>query len=276
MVKYNIIVPIITEKFDFKNVKAKLKAFFTELELEYNVLFILSKNYKKTKNLTNVKGFKIIKTDMININDLITQGFKETEIGNVIVLGQEEFDNYNILKKMLEKHRQGADVVLINKNKKSGFFKHLFNGVFEQIYYYYLKFFGIQKDYLASNTIQLFTKNVVDVIKTLPNKNAYLRNFNTFVGFKVKVLALEEKNDYKVLKHINLKQRNIIFGVALFVISFVSLMLIAFFNKFMLSFSNGITYYLLTLIAIATMFFFSGYFVFKEIVEQRMNSKSLK
>ena len=67
--------------------------------------------------------------------------------------------------------KKSVDNIVLYKNtyKKSKIKKYLFN-LLIKAYHSYLKFLGLQKDLICSNTFQYFNQDAVKVIKSLNDK----------------------------------------------------------------------------------------------------------
>lgn len=129
-------------------------------------------------------------------NDCVTDGFAKADGNCVIVADLNDLNYKDYLLKLLVEWENKAQIVLIKKEKeKQNLFQKIgsfFGAIFRKIGDLLIGLSGLNKDFRAMRTFQLFSDNVAQVIKEFPQKNYYLRNFDCWVDFRVTVLYTKE------------------------------------------------------------------------------------
>jgi hypothetical protein len=270
MNKINIIIPITNKEFSLTKKTSELKSFLQNQDLQFTVIFVANKGFD-AKDYKNTQQFKLVLSNLSKKNQLIPVAFEECDNGGVIVLDATESDYINSLENILSlKTKKNLVYTNIKYDTKSSFQKYIFK-MFKKVYRFYLRFFGLKKDLLYKNTSQYFNEDVVQVIKSLPEKNAYLRNFDTFTGYEIKTINKSSKNPVKALelisfKDVGVKLALICTGLALL---FIVATLIA--TNAILAIEYGMGYYFLILIVAGLVGFLSEYVLVKHIIKNRAN-----
>jgi hypothetical protein len=268
MQKINLIVPIDEKELNLVKKRKELKVALKGYQAEFEVFFIANYKFKKPKYYRNLQGYSLVKTSLKTVNELIKKGFEDLKEGSVIVLDIQS-DNYiRVLKKILENKTEN-NIVLYKPIHKKNKFKTYFKKLFVKFYYAYLKFWGLEKDLLCNNTNQYFNEDVVKVIKSLNKKNAYLRNFEVFTGYEVKIIKEEVEKTVKLEKLVSLKNNYCLIGVIAFSLGLLFAIITLVFTNLILAINNGITYYFSLLIVAAVTMFLSGYSIVKDIIKKR-------
>lgn len=275
MANFLVLMPVTNKSFDFKKATKSLKVALQERRDDFEVLFLCSSEVKKPEKHRNAKGFKLVETDVLTENDLINEGFKMAKDEHVMVLGQNYINNLNVISDMYNAYLENNDIVYVTNNFEDNGVKKFFKRVFRRIYNYYLRFFNLGKDRFCLNNVQLFKNRVVKLIKTMPNKNTYLRNFDSLVGYKVKVLGLNNVEKFSLTKTVK-KTLHFIIGVTMSILALVSLILVAVFNGEITSLYGSLSYYVLILVIIAGLTFVGSFLMVKDIIKLRANIKKVK
>ncbi len=166
-------------------------------------------------------------------NDCITDGFEKANGNCVIVADLNDLNYKDYLLKLLVEWENKAQIVLIKKEKeKQNFFQKIgnfFGKIFRKLGDLLVGVAGLNKDFRAMRTFQLFADNVVEVIKEFPQKNYYLRNFDCWVDFRVTVLYSNEI--LKVKNHEKVFNKNLFFGCTSLLLSLAMLFVLIFTSK---------------------------------------------
>ena len=120
---------------------------------------------------------------------------------------------------------------------------------------------------------QLFSENVVEVIKEFPEKNCYLRNFDCWVDFRVTILWTEKIK--KVKRHEKVWTGNFITFWCSFAI-FLGLLFTVIFTNKLVDISKRPTYILLGIGLMIVAFIFAIYNLYKWFIFRKTKIKSLK
>lgn len=183
--KYSVIIPI--EKNDFfDNAIMSLKPFCRKYK-DSELIFVLSTNvncdfFKKNKK------YKAIVIDKFTINNAIEAAIPYVNGDNLLIADQLVNDDkiYLQLADSLE-----ADNMIVNTRKKGKCFK------LKTIYYdavnFFNKVFISKEDAFANQTLQCIGKDILDVIKKLPQRVNVIKNCLNIAGCEYKTIDYKEK-----------------------------------------------------------------------------------
>ena len=216
MKKVSIISPIYENIFRLPEVSRELVTFFKD---KYD--FEIFCYYKGTlpKDLIEDYRFNFLKIENNqNFNECIVDGFDRVD-GDCVIIADINNTNYmDYITKLLVEWEAKAQIVLVKKNIKSGFWgkiKQFFVNIGNKITDMLLSFAGLNCDLHAYKNFQLFSKEVVQVIKSFPQKNYYLRNFDCWVDYRVSIIYSNDK------VHVKNKIKNFTNDLIYCLISFV-------------------------------------------------------
>ena len=179
-------------------------------------------------------------------NDCITDAFAKVNGNCVIVANLDDVNYKEYITKLLVEWENKAQIVLLKKEeKKRNIFQkigHMFVRCFQKLSDFVLGMFNLSKDFRAMRTWQLFSDNVVEVIKEFPEKNYYLRNFDCWVDFRVSVLRTSSK--VKVKQHEKKLNKNFAFS-AISTVMFLGLLFAVIFTAGLIDESKRSMYVLI-------------------------------
>ena len=134
---------------------------------------------------------------------------------------------------------------------------------------------GLNKDFRAMRTFQLFSENVVEVIKEFPEKNYYLRNFDCWVDYRVTVLYVNSVQ--KVKRHEKVTNINFVMYVVAFSL-FVALLFSTIFTAKLIAEASRSMYVLIAVALMIAFVSFGLYNLYKWFifVKTRLTSNSKK
>ena len=162
-------------------------------------------------------------------DDCVTDGFSKVD-GDCVIVADVNNENYlEYLQNLLKEWENNAEIVLVKEEKKKlnfiqkvgKFFVNLFNKTEDAI----LSFSGLYKDTRVMKTFQLFTKNVAELIKEFPEKNYYMRNFDSWGDYRVAILRTKEV--IKVERHDKVWTNDLIWAVSSFGVSLVLILVLS-------------------------------------------------
>jgi len=202
MIKVSLVVPVYNEQNSLEEVIEKYITDLTEAIKEfkgtYEFIIVNDASNDDTLNILS-KAFK--KHTAIKILNLAERSGKQAAItagmdaaeGDVIIIADVDLLNpVGILKQMLLYYFQGHQIVYAYREKIKG----------ETFKYNLTKFlvniattaFSVEGEFLGKAQLQVFSRDVADVIVSIPNKNKYLRHMNTWTGYEI--LKVEYPSEY--------------------------------------------------------------------------------
>lgn len=199
----------------FKNINVKsffdkfLKSsFFSEHKDLTIITYIEESNTKELSNLKllaqNNPCFQVFTTNTsFSYNDAFFNFLKSKTSFDLLLLGDVNIPNIDLIfNKCLEKHNLGANIVFVQKKKKG--FKNFISKTNKTLYNFFVKLYTSNEDECNISSLGLIDKDLLDVLKELPNKSCFLKNTNSFKGFKSKTIYIEDniktyKENFKVM-----------------------------------------------------------------------------
>jgi len=268
MEKINIIIPIIepTENvLEKQKILLKLIKKYENETKTFSLLFVLSSNIEKPKNYKKAPNTELIISKLATKNDLITDAFNKIEEGSTIILDTTYCEN--ILAKLLTEATKENVVRTQCEKKKENKIVAFLKKIIIFIYEKYLNFFGLEKDLLCYNGCQYFNENATQIIKSMPERNAYLRNYDALIGFDKKVITTPLKKE-KVLKG---KDFSVKICFTSFILGFLFMISTLVLTALILSLNSGLLFYLALIFISAVLIFLSSYMLVKISLKERAN-----
>lgn len=188
--KITVIFPIQKNNIKIEDCLAKLQPFLKK-HSETDTIFVVNENYdiSATKKIKTAKTLVIKK---VTVNDAVEVALPYIK-GEVLLIADTKIDCCQIFEKMLEKHKQGYDI--INSRRNTNGFCEFFNKFGRFVSNIFFKMYVDKQDFFANPTVQLLGKNVVDIMKEIPYRSGLLRNCNRLAGMKYSAIRIDEKTD---------------------------------------------------------------------------------
>lgn len=199
--KGSIVIPIYNEE-------VVLESFFKKLyinvvgakELEFVFVDDGSSDYSYRilkKLASEYENIKLISLDKNYGKQVaITAGMKEAEGDFVIICPVTPYNPEIAINEAIKKWQEGYDIVraIKSQTKKQNTFQRVKQSVFDVI----LKFFNLKEKVLPISVIELYDRDVVDVLNALENKNMLLRNLDSWVDYSLYMFKYNPGNVQKL------------------------------------------------------------------------------
>ena len=211
------------------------------------------KNLQKIKKIAKKHQFFMIFTSkkQFSYNSALKSALDYFD-GDVLLLGDLKTKNIQfIFEKCLEKHKKGAKVVNVKKANQS-----IFARIWQKIYGGFTKLFTNKKDDGALLSLGLIDKDVLDIMKSIPDKAIFIKNVDYNYNLPLSTLyidknvAIYKENFFK--KTFALKM--LFVSSALFVFNLLLLVLLNLFLKDMVVFNCiaiSVEFLLLVLVSVS-------------------------
>ena len=185
---YSVVVPLYNEELVIDESYKRLKKIMDATSEGYEIIFVNDGSRDRTREKTE----KICSTDknikLVNFSrnfghqPAITAGMRVSEGEAVIVIDADLQDPPEVIPEMIEKWKQGYDVVYGKRAKREGesFFKKLTAGVFYRL----LKSMTSIDIPVDTGDFRLIDRKVCDVLNSLPEKNRYVRGLVSWIGYR--------------------------------------------------------------------------------------------
>lgn len=190
-VKYSVVVPAYNEESLIEESYRRLKKVMDSINEPYELIFVNDGSFDRTLEILmriceNDKNVKLISFSRnFGHQTAITAGMDNAKGDAVIVIDADLQDPPEVILKMIEKWKEGYDVVYGRRAQRNGesFFK-LFTA---KAFYRLLK--GLTNVDIPVDTgdFRLIDRKVCDVMnsmKSIKEKNRYIRGLISWVGFK--------------------------------------------------------------------------------------------
>jgi len=185
---YSLVVPLYNEEQVINESYKRLKKIMDSCNESYEIIFVNDGSKDNTEKLAD----EICKNDsnikLLNFSrnfghqPAITAGMELSTGSAVIVIDADLQDPPEVILKMMEKWREGYDVVYGKRTQRNGetFFKKFTAKMFYKTLNK-LTDVNIPKD---TGDFRLIDRKVCNVLSSLPEKNRYVRGLVSWLGFK--------------------------------------------------------------------------------------------
>ncbi|GAA0076684.1 glycosyltransferase family 2 protein [Clostridium sp. CTA-5] len=185
---YSVIVPLYNEEIVIDESYKRLKKVMDCTNEEYEIVFVNDGSKDKTREKTEKICKKDGKIKLINFSRnfghqaAITAGMDLALGEAVIVIDADLQDPPEVILKMIEKWKEGYEVVYGKRIKREG--ETFFKKFTAKIYYRLLKSMTSVDVPVDTGDFRLIDRKVCDALIALPEKNRYVRGLVSWVGYK--------------------------------------------------------------------------------------------
>jgi len=186
-IAYSIILPIYNEEECLDELLSRIINVMSGLSKAYEIICVDDGSTDKSWDIINklneeksfVKGIKFLRN--FGHQAAISAGIKDSSGEIIAVLDSDGQDPPEILPDMFKKCSQGYDVVYaVRKNRKENFLKRIGYKCFYRFYKLIVPF-DVPLD---SGDFSVFTRNVADFLRSLPERNQFIRGLRSWYGGK--------------------------------------------------------------------------------------------
>ena len=186
--KYSIIIPVFNEQEAIPLFYEAVVPVMDKLNEPYELIFVNDGSRDNTLQVLRELSKKDDRVKVLSFSRNFGQqaaifcGFEHSEGDAVIPIDVDLQDPVEVIPKMIEKWKEGYDIVHGKRTKRKGesFFKKATSAI-------YLKFIkGISGLNIPKNVgeFKLFDRKVIDVMVNMDEHDRYLRGLSAWVGFK--------------------------------------------------------------------------------------------
>ena len=187
-VVYSIIVPLYNEELVIYESYRRLKKVMDCANENYEIIFVNDGSRDKTRDKVEEICESDEKIKLINFSRnfghqaAITAGMDLALGDAVVVIDADLQDPPEVILKMIEKWKEGYEVVYGKRIKREG--ETLFKKATAKMYYRLLKSMTSVDVPVDTGDFRLIDRKVCDAIISLPEKNRYVRGLVSWVGYK--------------------------------------------------------------------------------------------
>lgn len=188
MVRYSIVVPVYNEELIISETYRRLKEVMDQTNEDYELIFVNDGSKDSSHDLI----YSICKKDKrVKLLDFsrnfghqiaISAGLDNASGNAVVVIDADMQDPPEVILQMIEKWKEGYDVVYGTRIKREG--EPILRRLAIKVFYRLMKKLTNYDIPVDVGDFRLIDKKVCNIIRSLPEKNRYLRGLVSWVGFK--------------------------------------------------------------------------------------------
>ena len=175
------------------------------LKINYGITYITNSNYSHLNDIKkivaqNEKHFLIVLSENTNRLSQLYVGLDTTSVSdNALVIDADT--NLELIKQMLEKHKEGFENIYVKKKENAAF--SFFETIGKAIYSVGVKMLKKPADMCRDSEVMLLNRNAVNAIVSTPQAAKQLLISNLLTNGKTQTVALPTIHDAPKTKHPN-------------------------------------------------------------------------
>ena len=188
MIKYSIVVPLYNEELVIAETHKRLSSVMKSTGEEYEIVFVNDGSRDKTQELAK----EIMQNDpnvcLINFSrnfghqTAITAGMDNARGQAIVVIDADLQDPPEVILDMIAKWKEGYDVVYGRRSMREG--ETAFKKVTAKVFYRFLSSLTSIDIPTDTGDFRLIDRKVCDAMKSIKEKNRYVRGLISWLGFK--------------------------------------------------------------------------------------------
>ncbi len=188
MIRYSIIVPLYNEEEVVCETHKRLSAVMSSTGEEYEIVYVNDGSRDNTEKLVKEIMASDKHTCLINFSrnfghqTAISAGMDNARGQAIVVIDADLQDPPEVILEMIAKWKEGYDVVYGKRSAREG--ETAFKKVTAKIFYRFLSSMTTIDIPNDTGDFRLIDRKVCDAMKTLNEKNRYVRGLVSWVGFK--------------------------------------------------------------------------------------------
>ena len=184
----SVIVPVYNEKENIPTLHDRLCEFFSAKDYNFELIFV--DDGSKDNSLDLIRQFHA-QDNRVKYLSLarnfghqiaITSGINFAQGNAVVVMDADLQDPPELIPEMIEKWQQGFQIVYAQRVARKG--ENFIKISFAFLFYRIIKFLSEIDIPIDTGDFCLMDKKVVDILKTMPERNRYVRGLRAWVGFR--------------------------------------------------------------------------------------------
>lgn len=188
MIKYSVIVPLYNEQEVIGETYKRLSAVMKETDEAYEIIFVNDGSRDNTEKIAREIAAGDSSVRLINFSRnfghqiAITAGMDNAAGQAVVVIDADLQDPPGLILEMIEKWKQGYDVVYGKRSVREG--ETAFKKITAKLFYRFLSSLTNIEIPNDAGDFRLIDRKVLDAMKSIKEKNRYIRGLVSWVGFK--------------------------------------------------------------------------------------------
>lgn len=195
----SVIVPCYNEQEVIEQTHKRLTSVLTKLDTKYEIIYVSDGSCDGTNDLLekiyNENNRDTVKTILFSRNFghqiAVTAGVDNAKGAAIILIDADLQDPPELIPEMIEKWKEGYQVVFCQRRIRTGESK--FKLLTAKYFYKILTYLSDVEIPADTGDFRLIDRKVVDVIKSMPEKDRFIRGMVAWAGFKQFALQYERE-----------------------------------------------------------------------------------
>lgn len=185
---YSLVIPLYNEEQVIHECIKRVTNVMGNKSFDYEVIFVNDGSKDSTEEIVKQYCEKDEHLKLITFSrnfghqTAITAGMDNSSGDAVVVMDADLQDPPEVILDLIAKFEEGYDVVYAIRSKRKG--ESLFKKVTAKIFYRYMRSMSDVDIPIDTGDFRLISRQVCDVLKTLTERNRYVRGLVSWVGFK--------------------------------------------------------------------------------------------
>ena len=185
---YSLVIPLYNEEQVIHECIKRVTNVMGNKSFDYEVIFVNDGSKDSTEEIVKQYCEKDDHLKLITFSrnfghqTAITAGVGNSSGDAVVVMDADLQDPPEVILDLIAKFEEGYDVVYAIRSKRKG--ESLFKKVTAKIFYRYMRSMSDVDIPIDTGDFRLISRQVCDVLKTLTERNRYVRGLVSWVGFK--------------------------------------------------------------------------------------------
>ncbi len=199
-VKISIVVPVFNEETNVYEMHRRCSESLGTLATDYEVIFVDDGSTDHTlENLREIAG----EDDKVKVLSLsrnfghqlaVTAGLEHATGDATVVIDGDLQDPPEVIPRMIEKWKEGYDVVYAKRVSREG--EGIYKRVTAFLFYRILRLLTTTDVPVDTGDFRLMDRNVVETLKNMGERNRFLRGLVSWVGFKQTGIEFERRERF--------------------------------------------------------------------------------
>ena len=188
MIRYSVVIPAYNEELVIGECYQRLTEVMESTAKEYELIFINDGSRDTTPELLNKMAKRDSRVKVIHFSrnfghqTAVSAGMDYAAGQAVIIIDADLQDPPEVILKMIEKWKQGYDVVYGKRLQRRG--ETWFKKITAKLFYRFLNYMTTVDIPIDTGDFRLIDRKVCEAMKGLTEKNRYVRGLVSWVGFK--------------------------------------------------------------------------------------------
>lgn len=185
---YSVVVPLYNEELVIDESYRRIKQVMESVKESYEIIFMNDGSRDKTRDIVEKICSEDEKIKLVNFSRnfghqaAITAGMDLAQGAAIIVIDADLQDPPEVIPKMIQKWKEGYEVVYGKRIKRQG--DSFFKKVTAKVFYRVLRSMTSINIPVDAGDFRLIDRKVCHVLTSLPERNRYVRGLVSWVGFK--------------------------------------------------------------------------------------------